>query len=84
MISFELGILRHSHTLFSEHITYVPVKQGAGKKVARPAGVKGKFKVVDRRMKSEMRADKARERRQGKRPSGGRGLNSMNRKSMRR
>jgi len=67
-----------------EHITYVPVKQGAGKKVARPAGVKGKFKVVDRRMKSEMRADKARERRQGKRPSGGRGLNSMKRKSMRR
>merc|ERR1711990_628985 len=67
-----------------EHITYVPVKQGAGKKVARPAGVKGKFKVVDRRMKSEMRVDKARERRQGKRPSGGRGLNSMNRKSMRR
>ena len=73
-----------NHTVILEHITYVPVEQGAGKKVARPAGVKGKFKVVDRRMKSEMRADKAREMRQGKRPSDRRELNPMNRKSMRR
>ena len=62
----------------------MPVKQGAGKKVSRPAGVKGKFKVVDKRMKTEMRAEKAKERRAGKRPSGGRGLNSMKRKSQRR
>jgi len=67
-----------------EHITYVPVKQGAGKKVSRPAGVKGKFKVVDSRMKCDMRAEKAKERRAGKRPSGGRGLNPMKRKSQRR
>ena len=61
----------------------MPIKQGAGRRVARPAGVKGKFKVVDRRMKTEMRAEKAKERRQGKRPTGGRGLNSMKRRSQR-
>ena len=66
-----------------EHITYVPIKQGAGRRVARPAGVKGKFKVVDSRMKCEMRSEKARERKQGKRPSGGRGLNSQKRRSQR-
>ncbi|CAG5099069.1 Oidioi.mRNA.OKI2018_I69.XSR.g16222.t1.cds [Oikopleura dioica] len=57
-----------------EHITYVPIKTGAGKKVSRPAGVKGKFKVVDSRMKTDMRGQKASERRAGKRPTGGRGL----------
>ena len=67
-----------------EKVTYVPIKQGGGKRVSRPAGVKGKFKVVDSRMKTDMRAQKAAERRQGKRPSGGRGLNSKNKKSNRR
>jgi len=57
-----------------EHITYVPIKAGAGKRVSRPAGVKGKFKVVDSRMKTDMRGEKAAERRAGKRPTGGRGL----------
>ena len=56
-----------------EKVTYVPIKKGAGRKVSRPAGVKGKFKVVDSRMKTEMRAQKARERRAGKNPNGGKG-----------
>jgi len=34
-----------------EHITYVPIKAGAGKRVPRPAGVKGKFKVCSRSLK---------------------------------
>lgn len=42
-------------------VTYLVAKKGAGRKVRRPAGVKGHFKVVDSRLKKDMRAQKRKE-----------------------
>ncbi|KAJ8278332.1 hypothetical protein GJAV_G00086470 [Gymnothorax javanicus] len=55
-------------------VTYVVAKKGAGRKVRRPAGVKGMFRVVDARMKKDMKGLQRKEQRKGgKGGKGGRG-----------
>ncbi|XP_004432707.1 PREDICTED: pre-rRNA processing protein FTSJ3 [Ceratotherium simum simum] len=42
-------------------VTYVVAKKGVGRKVHRPAGVRGHFRVVDSRMKKDQRAQQRKE-----------------------
>ncbi|XP_009070306.1 PREDICTED: pre-rRNA processing protein FTSJ3 [Acanthisitta chloris] len=42
-------------------VTYLVAKKGVGPRVRRPAGVKGQFKVVDSRLKKDVRAQKRKE-----------------------
>lgn len=52
-------------------VTYVVAKKGAGRKVRRPAGVKGTFRVVDGRMKKDTRGMQRKDQRE--RGKGGKG-----------
>ncbi|CAH0554387.1 unnamed protein product [Brassicogethes aeneus] len=55
-------------------ITYVVTKKHmAAKKISRPSGVKGQYKVVDKRMKKDLRAQKNKLKTMGRGKKGGKG-----------
>lgn len=58
-----------------KEVTYVVAKKHtAQKRAARPAGLKGHYKLVDSRMKKDLRAQKAKEKTKGRGKKGRKGV----------